>query len=72
MTEHIAFIGFGEAGQTISRGLVAEKAKPATLDTAEHTSTTSHMRWSVTPMPLRRATLTRAITSPPSNSDKVQ
>ena len=29
MTEHIAFIGFGEAGQTISRGLVAEKAKPA-------------------------------------------
>jgi 3-hydroxyisobutyrate dehydrogenase len=29
MTERIAFIGFGEAGQTISRGLVAEKAKPA-------------------------------------------
>jgi 3-hydroxyisobutyrate dehydrogenase-like beta-hydroxyacid dehydrogenase len=28
MTERIAFIGFGEAGQTISRGLVAE-AKPA-------------------------------------------
>lgn len=29
MTERIAFIGFGEAGQTISRGLVAERAKPA-------------------------------------------
>ena len=29
MTERIAFIGFGEAGQTISRGLVAEAAKPA-------------------------------------------
>jgi 3-hydroxyisobutyrate dehydrogenase-like beta-hydroxyacid dehydrogenase len=29
MTQRIAFIGFGEAGQTIGRGLVAEKAKPA-------------------------------------------
>jgi 3-hydroxyisobutyrate dehydrogenase-like beta-hydroxyacid dehydrogenase len=29
MTERIAFIGFGEAGQTISRGLVAEKPRPA-------------------------------------------
>jgi 3-hydroxyisobutyrate dehydrogenase-like beta-hydroxyacid dehydrogenase len=29
MTERIAFIGFGEAGQTISRGLVAERSKPA-------------------------------------------
>ena len=26
MTERIAFIGFGEAGQTISRGLLAEGA----------------------------------------------
>jgi 3-hydroxyisobutyrate dehydrogenase-like beta-hydroxyacid dehydrogenase len=29
VTRKITFIGFGEAGQTISRGLVAEKAKPA-------------------------------------------
>jgi 3-hydroxyisobutyrate dehydrogenase-like beta-hydroxyacid dehydrogenase len=29
MTERIAFIGFGEAGQTISRGLAKEAAKPA-------------------------------------------
>jgi 3-hydroxyisobutyrate dehydrogenase-like beta-hydroxyacid dehydrogenase len=29
MTERIAFIGFGEAGQTIGRGLAAEKARPA-------------------------------------------
>jgi len=29
MSERIAFIGFGEAGQTISRGLVKEAAKPA-------------------------------------------
>jgi len=29
MSETIAFIGFGEAGQTISRGLVQEAAKPA-------------------------------------------
>jgi hypothetical protein len=29
MSETIAFIGFGEAGQTISRGLVREAAKPA-------------------------------------------
>jgi len=29
MTERIAFIGFGEAGQTMSRGLVTEKARPA-------------------------------------------
>jgi 3-hydroxyisobutyrate dehydrogenase-like beta-hydroxyacid dehydrogenase len=29
MTERIAFIGFGEAGQTISRGLVAESPKPS-------------------------------------------
>lgn len=29
MTERIAFVGFGEAGQTISRGLVKEAAKPA-------------------------------------------
>jgi len=29
MTERVAFIGFGEAGQTISRGLVAEARKPA-------------------------------------------
>ena len=29
MSERIAFIGFGEAGQTISRGLVQETAKPA-------------------------------------------
>jgi 3-hydroxyisobutyrate dehydrogenase len=29
MTERIAFIGFGEAGQTIGRGLVAETARPA-------------------------------------------
>ena len=29
MSERIAFIGFGEAGQTISRGLIAEKARPA-------------------------------------------
>jgi len=29
MSERIAFIGFGEAGQTISRGLVTEAAKPA-------------------------------------------
>jgi pyrroline-5-carboxylate reductase len=28
MTERIAFIGFGEAGQTISRGLLGDK-KPA-------------------------------------------
>lgn len=31
MSERIAFIGFGEAGQTISRGLVQEAAKPAIL-----------------------------------------
>jgi 3-hydroxyisobutyrate dehydrogenase-like beta-hydroxyacid dehydrogenase len=29
MAERITFIGFGEAGQTISRGLAAEKAKPS-------------------------------------------
>jgi 3-hydroxyisobutyrate dehydrogenase-like beta-hydroxyacid dehydrogenase len=29
MSERIAFIGFGEAGQTISRGLVQEAGKPA-------------------------------------------
>jgi len=29
MSERIAFIGFGEAGQTIGRGLVKEAAKPA-------------------------------------------
>jgi 3-hydroxyisobutyrate dehydrogenase-like beta-hydroxyacid dehydrogenase len=29
MSERIAFIGFGEAGQTLSRGLVKEAAKPA-------------------------------------------
>lgn len=29
MSESIAFIGFGEAGQTISRGLVKESARPA-------------------------------------------
>jgi 3-hydroxyisobutyrate dehydrogenase-like beta-hydroxyacid dehydrogenase len=29
MSERIAFIGFGEAGQTISRGLVREAGKPA-------------------------------------------
>jgi len=29
MSERIAFIGFGEAGQTISRGLVKEAARPA-------------------------------------------
>jgi 3-hydroxyisobutyrate dehydrogenase-like beta-hydroxyacid dehydrogenase len=29
MTERIAFIGFGEAGQTISRGLVKEAQRPA-------------------------------------------
>ncbi|MDH4095223.1 MAG: DUF1932 domain-containing protein [Betaproteobacteria bacterium] len=29
MSERIAFIGFGEAGQTISRGLVKEAGKPA-------------------------------------------
>ena len=29
MSERIAFIGFGEAGQTISRGLLAEKSRPA-------------------------------------------
>jgi 3-hydroxyisobutyrate dehydrogenase-like beta-hydroxyacid dehydrogenase len=29
MSERLAFIGFGEAGQTISRGLVTEAAKPA-------------------------------------------
>jgi len=29
MSERIAFIGFGEAGQTLSRGLVKEAARPA-------------------------------------------
>jgi 3-hydroxyisobutyrate dehydrogenase-like beta-hydroxyacid dehydrogenase len=32
MTEHIAFIGFGEAGQTIGRGLLAQGAQLCTYD----------------------------------------
>jgi 3-hydroxyisobutyrate dehydrogenase-like beta-hydroxyacid dehydrogenase len=32
MTEHIAFIGFGEAGQTIGRGLLAQGAQLHTYD----------------------------------------
>lgn len=35
MTERVAFIGFGEAGQTLSRGLLGEARPAITEDRAE-------------------------------------